>query len=150
MYLFVWWKARTCLGNGHNQWHPAEAALFCIRAISNYVSTVEAEVMPKVIHLWYSFFSWIFAFRTVLCWGLFYFTGVAMLLFLSYVGKSFNSSNIYYLIVFVFYFVTQLHGMSYGSLILASLKYCDRCINCLCCEFESRKRKTALGSVFGW
>jgi len=47
---FKLWKARTCLGNDHNQWHPAEAALFCIRAISNYVSTVEAEVMPKVKH----------------------------------------------------------------------------------------------------
>ncbi|KAI5562521.1 hypothetical protein POPTR_015G068600v4 [Populus trichocarpa] len=45
------YEARTCLGNGHNQWHPAEAALFCIRAISNYVSTVEAEVMPKIMSL---------------------------------------------------------------------------------------------------
>ncbi|KAJ6882128.1 transportin MOS14-like [Populus alba x Populus x berolinensis] len=44
-------EARTCLGNDHNQWHPAEAALFCIRAISNYVSTVEAEVMPKIMSL---------------------------------------------------------------------------------------------------
>ncbi|XP_011028670.1 PREDICTED: transportin-3-like [Populus euphratica] len=45
------YEAQTCLGNGHNQWHPAEAALFCIRAISNYVSTVEAEVMPKIMSL---------------------------------------------------------------------------------------------------
>ncbi|KAJ6970394.1 transportin MOS14-like [Populus alba x Populus x berolinensis] len=45
------YEARTCLGNGHNQWHPAEAALFCIRAISNYVSAVEAEVMPKIMSL---------------------------------------------------------------------------------------------------
>ncbi|KAG2679073.1 hypothetical protein I3760_11G033900 [Carya illinoinensis] len=37
-------------GNGENdEWRPAEAALFCIRAISNYVSVVEAEVMPQVM-----------------------------------------------------------------------------------------------------
>ncbi len=30
------------------EWRPAEAALFCIRAISSYVSVVEAEVMPQV------------------------------------------------------------------------------------------------------
>lgn len=27
--------------------------MFCIRAISNYVSIVEAEVMPQVLHLLY-------------------------------------------------------------------------------------------------
>ncbi|XP_035543289.1 transportin MOS14-like isoform X3 [Juglans regia] len=37
-------------GNGESdEWCPAEAALFCIRAISNYVSVVEAEVMPQVM-----------------------------------------------------------------------------------------------------
>ncbi|KAF4349554.1 hypothetical protein F8388_012242 [Cannabis sativa] len=35
----------------HSEWRPAEAALFCIRAISNYVSVVEAEVMPQVMNL---------------------------------------------------------------------------------------------------
>ncbi|KAF3437138.1 hypothetical protein FNV43_RR19891 [Rhamnella rubrinervis] len=35
----------------HSEWRLAEAALFCIRAISNYVSTVEAEVMPQVMTL---------------------------------------------------------------------------------------------------
>ncbi|KAG5230070.1 transportin [Salix suchowensis] len=44
-------KPCPALENGHNQWHPAEAALFCIRAISNNVSTVEAEVMPKIMSL---------------------------------------------------------------------------------------------------
>ncbi|PON86109.1 Coatomer beta subunit [Trema orientale] len=34
-----------------SEWRPAEAALFCIRAISNYVSVVEAEVMPQVMEL---------------------------------------------------------------------------------------------------
>ncbi|KAI8543531.1 hypothetical protein RHMOL_Rhmol08G0225800 [Rhododendron molle] len=39
-------------GNGeHNNWHSAEAALYCIRAISDYVSVTEAEVMPQVMYL---------------------------------------------------------------------------------------------------
>ncbi|KAJ1438997.1 Exportin-1/Importin-beta-like [Sesbania bispinosa] len=41
-------------GHGNNEpkeWRPAEAALFCIRAISNYVSVVEAEVMPQIMAL---------------------------------------------------------------------------------------------------
>ncbi|KAK2355665.1 Transportin mos14 [Trifolium repens] len=41
-------------GNGNNEqkeWRPAEAALFCIRAISSYVSVVEAEVMPQIMAL---------------------------------------------------------------------------------------------------
>ncbi|XP_040986792.1 transportin MOS14-like isoform X2 [Juglans microcarpa x Juglans regia] len=43
-------EAVACCGNGESdEWHPAEAALFCIRAISNYVSVVEAEVMPQVM-----------------------------------------------------------------------------------------------------
>ncbi|GAU32858.1 hypothetical protein TSUD_209260 [Trifolium subterraneum] len=40
--------------NGNNEqkeWRPAEAALFCIRAISSYVSVVEAEVMPQIMAL---------------------------------------------------------------------------------------------------
>ncbi|XP_027333974.1 transportin MOS14 isoform X1 [Abrus precatorius] len=37
--------------NEHKEWRPAEAALFCIRAISNYVSIVEAEVMPQIMAL---------------------------------------------------------------------------------------------------
>ncbi|KDO69840.1 hypothetical protein CISIN_1g002041mg [Citrus sinensis] len=41
----------ACCGNKHNEWRPAEAALFCIRAISTYVSVVEAEVMPQVMAL---------------------------------------------------------------------------------------------------
>ncbi|XP_057419400.1 transportin MOS14 [Lotus japonicus] len=41
-------------GHGNSEqkeWRPAEAALFCIRAISNYVSVVEAEVMPQIMAL---------------------------------------------------------------------------------------------------
>ncbi|KAK7265742.1 hypothetical protein RJT34_33365 [Clitoria ternatea] len=39
------------INNEHKEWRPAEAALFCIRAISNYVSVVEAEVMPQIMAL---------------------------------------------------------------------------------------------------
>uniref|UniRef100_A0A2P2MLR5 Exportin-1/Importin-beta-like domain-containing protein n=1 Tax=Rhizophora mucronata TaxID=61149 RepID=A0A2P2MLR5_RHIMU len=42
-------EAQACWGNGNNEWRPAEAALFCIRAIASYVSVVEAEVMPKIM-----------------------------------------------------------------------------------------------------
>ncbi|KAG6754016.1 hypothetical protein POTOM_042024 [Populus tomentosa] len=63
-------EARTCLGNDHNQWHPAEAALFCIRAISNYVSTVEAEVMPKIVLVQNSQkdkrFCWLIRFKQIM------------------------------------------------------------------------------------
>ncbi|KAG5536759.1 hypothetical protein RHGRI_024256 [Rhododendron griersonianum] len=39
-------------GNGeHSNWRSAEAALYCIRAISDYVSVTEAEVMPQVMYL---------------------------------------------------------------------------------------------------
>ncbi|CAI0399063.1 unnamed protein product [Linum tenue] len=44
-------EAQACWGNGQNEWRPAEAALFCVRAISKYVSTDEAEVMPKIMSL---------------------------------------------------------------------------------------------------
>ncbi|XP_015581100.1 transportin MOS14 [Ricinus communis] len=44
-------EAQACWANGHSEWRPAEAALFCIRAISNYVSIAEAEVLPKVMSL---------------------------------------------------------------------------------------------------
>ncbi|EPS74265.1 hypothetical protein M569_00490, partial [Genlisea aurea] len=35
----------------HNDWRPAEAALYSIRAISDYVSPVEGEVMPQIMSL---------------------------------------------------------------------------------------------------
>ncbi|RVX18662.1 Transportin MOS14 [Vitis vinifera] len=41
----------SCGNEEHNEWRPAEAALYCIRAISNYVSVVEAEVMPQVMNM---------------------------------------------------------------------------------------------------
>ena len=52
MYIIFWnsfFKAVSGHGNDeHKEWRPAEATLFCIRAISNYVSVVESEVMPQV------------------------------------------------------------------------------------------------------
>ncbi|KAK8499822.1 hypothetical protein V6N12_072525 [Hibiscus sabdariffa] len=44
-------EAISCCGNEHGEWRPAEAALFCIRAISSYVSVVETNVMPQVMDL---------------------------------------------------------------------------------------------------
>ncbi|CAN1753553.1 Transportin MOS14, partial [Linum perenne] len=44
-------EAQACWGNGQSEWRPAEAALFCVRAISTYVSKAEAEVMPKIMSL---------------------------------------------------------------------------------------------------
>lgn len=46
--FFQFFKAAACCQNEESEWRPAEAALFGIRAISSYVSVVEAEVMPKV------------------------------------------------------------------------------------------------------
>nr|KJB08401.1 hypothetical protein B456_001G079800 [Gossypium raimondii] len=44
-------EAVSSCRNEQSEWRPAEAALFCIRAISNYVSVVEANVMPQVMDL---------------------------------------------------------------------------------------------------
>lgn len=45
-------EAVSSHGNGENfDWRPAEAALYSIRAISDYVSVVEGEIMPQVISL---------------------------------------------------------------------------------------------------
>lgn len=50
-FSFVQSKAQACWANGQSEWRPAEAALFCIRAVSNHVSVAEAEAMPKVFIL---------------------------------------------------------------------------------------------------
>lgn len=44
----IFTQANAQTGNDFQDWSPAEAILFCIWAISNYVSVVEAEVMPQV------------------------------------------------------------------------------------------------------
>ncbi|THF95546.1 hypothetical protein TEA_016239 [Camellia sinensis var. sinensis] len=41
----------SCGNDEHSNWRPAEAALYCIRAVSDYVSVTEAEVMPQVMSL---------------------------------------------------------------------------------------------------
>ncbi|CAL5372505.1 unnamed protein product [Camellia sinensis] len=38
----------SCGNDGHSDWRPVEAALYCIRAISDYVSVTQAEVMPQL------------------------------------------------------------------------------------------------------
>lgn len=45
-------EALSCCGkDSSTDWRPAEAALYCIRAISDYVSVVEAEIMPQIMAL---------------------------------------------------------------------------------------------------
>ncbi|KAM7272707.1 hypothetical protein ACFE04_027370 [Oxalis oulophora] len=44
-------KAMAPCDDKQSEWRPTEAVLFCIRAISNYVSVVEAEVLPQVMTL---------------------------------------------------------------------------------------------------
>ncbi|XP_059641909.1 transportin MOS14 [Cornus florida] len=41
----------SCGNDERNEWRPAEAALYCIRAISDYVSVTEAEVMPQLMSM---------------------------------------------------------------------------------------------------
>lgn len=41
----------SCQNDERSDWCPAEAALYCIRAVSDYVSFAEAEVMPQVMSL---------------------------------------------------------------------------------------------------
>lgn len=40
-----------CGKDQNSDWRPAEAALYCIKAISDYVSDIEAEVMPQIMSL---------------------------------------------------------------------------------------------------
>ncbi|CAK9184734.1 unnamed protein product [Ilex paraguariensis] len=51
----LYMKLVEAVSSGRNdersEWRPAEAALYCIRAISDYVSVVEAEIMPQVMSL---------------------------------------------------------------------------------------------------
>ncbi|XP_010663227.1 transportin MOS14 isoform X2 [Vitis vinifera] len=51
LYMKLVEAVASCGNEEHNEWRPAEAALYCIRAISNYVSVVEAEVMPQVMNM---------------------------------------------------------------------------------------------------
>lgn len=40
--------AASCGNDQNSEWRPAEAALYCIRAIADYVSIAEAELMTQV------------------------------------------------------------------------------------------------------
>ncbi|KAI8018791.1 Transportin MOS14 [Camellia lanceoleosa] len=51
LYMKLVEAVGSCGNDGHSDWRPVEAALYCIRAISYYVSVTEAEVMPQVMSL---------------------------------------------------------------------------------------------------
>ncbi|XP_010272151.1 PREDICTED: transportin MOS14 isoform X2 [Nelumbo nucifera] len=51
LYMKLVEAVSNCRNNEPCEWRPAEAALYCIRAIANYVSIVEVEVMPQVMAL---------------------------------------------------------------------------------------------------
>ncbi|KAI5683582.1 hypothetical protein M9H77_04810 [Catharanthus roseus] len=45
-------EALSCCGKDNcTDWRPPEAALYCIRAISDFVPPVEAEIMPQIMSL---------------------------------------------------------------------------------------------------
>ncbi|KAK9278154.1 hypothetical protein L1049_027713 [Liquidambar formosana] len=49
LYMKLVEAVGSCGNDERSEWRPAEAALYCIRAISIYVSDVEAEIMPQVM-----------------------------------------------------------------------------------------------------
>ncbi|XP_075075681.1 transportin MOS14 isoform X2 [Nicotiana tabacum] len=51
LYMKLVEAINHCGKDQHSDWRPAEAALYCIRAISDYVSDTEAEVMPQIMSL---------------------------------------------------------------------------------------------------
>ncbi|XP_048500147.1 transportin MOS14 isoform X2 [Beta vulgaris subsp. vulgaris] len=51
LYMKLVQAVTSCGNDQSSEWRPAEAALYCIRAIADYVSSVEAEVMPQVMSL---------------------------------------------------------------------------------------------------
>ncbi|GMQ10372.1 hypothetical protein CsSME_00053399 [Camellia sinensis var. sinensis] len=51
LYIKLVEAVGSCGNDEHSNWRPAEAALYCIRAVSDYVSVTEAEVMPQVMSL---------------------------------------------------------------------------------------------------
>ncbi|KAK2965164.1 hypothetical protein RJ640_005327 [Escallonia rubra] len=51
LYMKLLEALGSCGNNESSDWRPAEAALYCIRAISDYVSSTEAEVMPQIMAL---------------------------------------------------------------------------------------------------
>ncbi|XP_021733725.1 transportin MOS14-like [Chenopodium quinoa] len=51
LYMKLVQAATSCINDQSSEWRPAEAALYCIRAVADYVPSVEAEVMPQVMSL---------------------------------------------------------------------------------------------------
>ncbi|KAF5195980.1 Transportin mos14 [Thalictrum thalictroides] len=51
LYMKLVEAVGTCRNDEMCDWRPAEAALYCIRAISDHVSFVDTEVMPQVMDL---------------------------------------------------------------------------------------------------
>ncbi|XP_057514793.1 transportin MOS14-like isoform X2 [Actinidia eriantha] len=51
LYMKLVEAVGSCGNDEHSDWRPAEAALYCIWAISDYVSVTEAEVMPQMMSL---------------------------------------------------------------------------------------------------
>ncbi|XP_021761729.1 transportin MOS14-like [Chenopodium quinoa] len=51
LYMKLVQAATSCVNDQSSEWRPAEAALYCIRAVADYVPSVEAEVMPQVMSL---------------------------------------------------------------------------------------------------
>ncbi|GAB4860681.1 Transportin mos14 [Ancistrocladus abbreviatus] len=51
LYLKLLEAVSSCGDNVQSGWFPIEAALYCIRAIAEFVSVVEAEIMPQVMSL---------------------------------------------------------------------------------------------------
>ncbi|RZC80045.1 hypothetical protein C5167_042621 [Papaver somniferum] len=51
LYMKLVEDTHSCRSDETWDWRPSEASLYCIRAISSYISVVEAEVMPQVMAL---------------------------------------------------------------------------------------------------
>ncbi|CAO2818179.1 unnamed protein product [Amaranthus hypochondriacus] len=51
LYMKLVQAVASCGNDQNGEWRPAEAALYCIRAIADYVPSMEAEVMPQVMSL---------------------------------------------------------------------------------------------------
>ncbi|KAK4427207.1 Transportin MOS14 [Sesamum alatum] len=51
LYMKLIEAVSNCGHSQHTDWRPAEAALYSIRAISDYVSNTEGEVMPQIMSL---------------------------------------------------------------------------------------------------
>jgi transportin-3 len=51
LYMKLVEAVSNCQNDERSDWRPAEAALYCIRAISDQVSSTEPEVMPQIMSL---------------------------------------------------------------------------------------------------